>query len=272
MGCMCSCESDRPIKCTQTFDLQSNRYTHVNEHISSNNNQRNSTNNFNNLCFDDINEYQQRLLEPHLQGHNNPWFNFQTVNNAYSGEGLKRMKGYICPISKEDLERKRQFFWETRVEGNQEIWKFLRKLCEDPEFQQIYLHEYLFSSGIIPYCNCINVTYDVTGNLYEIPNYCINEPIKYIISETEKTKPIECELTIIIRHNSNQFSIVISNCASIDKLKEEIVKVFPNLKTSLQLSKDKLALFFGGKELKNNRELWFYNVTNHVVIILMIRN
>ena len=35
--------------------------------------------------------------------------------------------------------------------------------------------------GLIPYNQCINKTYEVSGALYEIPNYCINEPYKYEI-------------------------------------------------------------------------------------------
>lgn len=137
MGCNCTSDSARSIKCTHTLDLPSNRYMNANQHTTGNNNHANhSSNNINNnIYFDDMNEYQQRLLEPHLQGYNDPFFNFKALEDTYSGEGFKKMKGYICPISKEDLYKKRQFFWETRVEGNQDTWKFLRKLCEDTEFQ-----------------------------------------------------------------------------------------------------------------------------------------
>lgn len=96
--------------------------------------------------------------------------------------------------------------------------------------------------------------------------------MKYAILDSEKKKPIECKLTIHIRNNLNQFTITISNCSSIDKLKDEIIKIIREAKNKRQITKHKISLFFGGKELKNDKEVWYYNVTNNVVLILMVRN
>lgn len=38
---------------------------------------------------------------------------------------------------------------------------------------------------IRPLKDCINVVYDSKGILYEIPNYCINDPYKYEIENDE---------------------------------------------------------------------------------------
>jgi len=38
---------------------------------------------------------------------------------------------------------------------------------------------------IRPLKSCINVVYDSKGILYEIPNYCINDPYKYEIEDYE---------------------------------------------------------------------------------------
>jgi hypothetical protein len=43
-------------------------------------------------------------------------------------------------------------------------------------------------SGIRLYENCINVVFDSKGIIYEIPNYCINEPYKYQEDFLEKRK------------------------------------------------------------------------------------
>ena len=36
---------------------------------------------------------------------------------------------------------------------------------------------------LIPYKNCINVSYDELGGLYEIPNYCVHDPMVYDLPE-----------------------------------------------------------------------------------------
>ena len=58
---------------------------------------------------------------PYLQSNQDINFNFPEVKeDIFVGKGLKKMKGYICPISKEDLDKKRISFWGTRVEGNEQ--------------------------------------------------------------------------------------------------------------------------------------------------------
>ena len=66
---------------------------------------------------------------PFLQSNQDPNFNFKEVEeDIYVGKGLKKMKGYISPISKEDLDKKRIAFWGTRTEGNEQTWEFLKQV------------------------------------------------------------------------------------------------------------------------------------------------
>lgn len=51
-----------------------------------------------------------RRNSPFLQSKINPNFNFPEVNEIV-GSGYKKMKGYICTVSKVDLEKKRNEFW-----------------------------------------------------------------------------------------------------------------------------------------------------------------
>lgn len=46
------------------------------------------------------------------------------------------MKGYKSNLSKEDLQKKRNEFWGTRVEGNSETWEFLKNICENQEINE----------------------------------------------------------------------------------------------------------------------------------------
>ena len=179
---------------------------------------------------------------PFLQSNQDPNFNFKEVEeDIFIGKGLKKMKGYISPISKEDLDKKRISFWGTRTEGNEQTWMFLKQICEMSDEENDNINVMLEAFGLVPYKNCINITYDASGALYEIPNYCINEPYIYEIIEDEKVRP-----------------------------KEEKVKLKLGKKYNAEINK--IRLFFYGKEMKNNLELWNYNVTQDCVVILMITN
>lgn len=136
MGCLCTNEPGQEDAINQRPHIISNNALSSNR---SNNRSERSRQNQN----ADVNEYYQRHIEPYLQSLNNPDFNFKEVEDQYCGEGLKKMKGYICPIPKEELVKIRKAFWETRIEGNKETWQFLRQICEDPDFQHGKLIAYI---------------------------------------------------------------------------------------------------------------------------------
>ena len=203
-------------------------------------------------------------LEPYLQSTHDQNFNFpETTEDVYVGKGLKKMKGYISPITKEDLDKKRIAFWGTRTEGNEQTWNFLKELCQMPEGEEDNINAMLSAYDLVPLKDCINITYDSLGGLYEIPNYCINDPYKYEIVEDKKERPKEEKITFHLREGSHQIKITCSNYSSIEKVKGKIGKKY-------NCEIDKIRLFFYGKEMKNNFELWNYNVSNDCVVMVML--
>ena len=203
-------------------------------------------------------------LEPYLQSTRIPNFNFQEINeDIYVGKGLKRMKGYISPISKEDLEKKRTAFWGTRTEGNQQTWNFLKELCQMPEGEEENIQAMLMAYDLVPFKECLNITYDSLGGIYEIPNYCINEPYKYALSENKKEKPNEEKIMFHLRNGLQKTKITCSNYSSVEKIKGKFANKH-------NVEPEKIRLFFYGKEMKNNFELWNYNISNDCVVTVMI--
>ena len=205
-----------------------------------------------------------RNLDPFLQSTINPSFNFPEVKeNIYLGTGLKKIKGYISNISKEELIKKRKEFWETRIEGNFETWNFLKQICENDDLDEKDIKAYLEANEIIPYKNCINVTYDRMGGIYEIPNYCIQDPVEYILINENKNKPNEKEINFNIKKDIEIFNIQNSNYLSVDILKS-------NLGNKFNCNKEDIRLFFTGKEMMNDKEIWFYDIDNNCTITAMI--
>ena len=202
---------------------------------------------------------------PFLQSNQDPNFNFPEVEeDIFVGNGLKKMKGYISPISKEDLDKKRIAFWGTRTEGNEQTWEFLKQLCEMSDEENDSMNAMLEAYGLVPYNNCINITYDTSGALYEIPNYCINDPYKYEIKENEKEKPNEEKVKFHLK-GAHKTKITCSNYETVEKVKQKLGKKY-------NVGIDKIRLFFYGREMKNDLELWNYNICQDCVVILMITN
>ena len=203
-------------------------------------------------------------FQPYLQSKNDPYFNFPEVKeNKYVGKGLKRMKGYISNIPEDELKKKREAFWGTRVEGNKQTWNFLKEICEMPQGEESNLVAMLQAYDLTPYKNCINVSYDALGGLYEIPNYCIHDPMVYDLPEDHKKKPDEKKIKFKARHGVKHLKLKSSNYSSVKKTKISIAK-------KLGTTYDKIRLFFSGKEMKNDLELWNYNVDNDVVVMVMV--
>jgi len=243
------------------------------EEENSNNNEDNSEENNNNQeeeverSEEDNVEIRNPLIpnfQPYLQSKNDPFFNFPEVKeNKYVGKGLKKMKGYISNITKEELQKKREAFWGTRVEGNAQTWNFLKEICEMPLGEEDNLEAMLQAYDLTPYKNCINVSYDALGGLYEIPNYCIHEPMEYDIPEDHKEKPPESKIKFKARYGAKILKLKSSNYTTIEKTKNSIAK-------KLETTSDKIRIFFSGKEMKNDHQLWNYNVDNDVVIMVMV--
>ena len=204
-----------------------------------------------------------REIGPYLQSKVNPNFNFPEVkDNTFVGKGLRRMKGYISIVSKDELEKKRIAFWGTRVEGDSQVWTFLKELCELPPEEDENIKAMLEANEIFPLKKCINVTYDKAGEVYEIPNYCINDPVSYDLPEAHVKKPEKKTIKFFVRQGAKQIKIKAPNTTLIEKVKANISK-------KIEAAEDKIRMFYRGKEMKNGNELWIYNIEDDCVVQVM---
>ena len=120
----------------------------------------------------------------------------------------------------------------------------------------------LEANEITPLKKCINVTYDKAGEVYEIPNYCINEPVSYDLPEMHIKKPMKKNVSFHVRKGAQQIKIKAANTTQVEKLKSNIGK-------KLGINENNVRLFFRGKELKNGNELWVYNIEDDCVVMIM---
>ena len=262
---------------------------HNNNANNNNNNNQNSNNNNNAQINNNINQENDLIVnneheineisesnnifigdplyEPYLQSKHDENFNFKEIDDKYVGTGIKKMKGYISPVPYDELIKIRKDFWTSRIEGNPQIWEVLHMICDDNTLSLEDIDGYMKASNIVTYKGCINVTYDNKGYLYEIPNYCINDPVEYI--KLEEKKPTENkDINIKIRCLNIEEKITINNYNKISDLKDAIKKCETFIKNYML---DNIRLFFGGKELLDEKEIWFYNIEDDSIIQMLAK-
>ena len=250
---------------------QNNNNQNNNLISNSNDNNENIQNNINNINqeLNNLSESNSSGLspsyEPYLQSKHDENFNYKELDK-YVGTGIKRMKGYISPVPFEELEKIRNDFWSSRIEGNPQIWEILHMICNDNSLSVDDIDAYMKASNIVTYKGCINVTYDNKGFLYEIPNYCINDPLEY--EKFEEKKPlIKEDIEVKIRCFNLEEKIKINNFDNITEIKENIKKCE---KFNKKYELNNIRLFFGGKELNDKKEVWYYNIQNNSIIQMLV--
>lgn len=82
----------------------------------------------------------------------------------------------------------------SRIEGDHTAWAIIRACCENPETENI--KAFLEAGGIKPANKCINFCYDLQGAVYEVPNYCINDPVFYDEKAKDLHRPEEKQLNV----------------------------------------------------------------------------
>ena len=190
--------------------------------------------------------------------------------DVYVGTGLKRMKGYKCNLAIDELNKKREEFWNkmTNSENNKNwiTWKIIRRaVIYDEVRSPLLLAEY----NIKCVNGCINHLIDDKGNHYKIPNYCINEP--YFERSLNEEEIKENNINIIFYGNFDgklfHFDLKLSNKLSGKELKNIILKA-QNLENNINI-----RLFERGIEIKDEQFLYQHKLQDESrVHLVMNRN
>ena len=186
--------------------------------------------------------------------------------DKYKGLGIKCMKGYKCSLKIDDLNHLREKFWTSRKD-NKDQWKILHQACI---YDHIKAEELLVKKNFKTLEGCINQCVDAEGNLYTIPNYCINDP--YFELEILPKENIE-------QHSNKQIQIVLSNYEygemSID-VKEtasgkEVMQMYIDEK-KIDLEKKTIRLLFGGGLVKEDDMLFQHKLQSGYKVVVVIND
>lgn len=172
----------------------------------------------------------------------------------YKGLGIKRMKGYKCNLKINELTKLREDFWLSHQQNRQQ-WKIIHQACV---YDHIKAEDYLNKNNMKTLNGCINCCVDQSGNVYCVPNYCINDPyfeLELLPKDNNHNSEIEIKLFDLI----NQKNLLISVNENITgaELKQKYSEMH-----NIELSKNKIRLLFGGGLIKDDETLYQHKVKN----------
>jgi len=72
------------------------------------------------------------LENPHNINHKYIYL-YKPVHDAWVGKSIKKTHAYVSFCSLVEIRKKREEFWETRVEGCQNTWDALKLACQTEE-------------------------------------------------------------------------------------------------------------------------------------------
>ncbi|EWS73310.1 C2 domain protein (macronuclear) [Tetrahymena thermophila SB210] len=186
----------------------------------------------------------------------------EIIRDQYTGTGIKKTHAYRTTLTKQELEKKRQEFWDTRTEGHLESWLALKQACTVEESEALAI---VAAAGLKLVNRSLQITYDTDGHKYDVPIFCISEPIAYAaVSKYEKfliqdfeNKTIEYKLRVVgIEQNINMSS---DNNTKIEDLKEQ-------MQAQIQKKWKKFRLFLAGREMLNHHKLGNYKLDKETII------
>jgi hypothetical protein len=87
-------------------------------------------------------------------------------------------------VSEEDFVKKRQEFWDTRVEGDKNVWNTIRAAIDEPDVEQA--KSFIEAAGLtLAQGNLLQVL-DANSTPYIVPVFVIHDPISYKTEKAEK--------------------------------------------------------------------------------------
>lgn len=175
-----------------------------------------------------------------------------------------------CSITMEELQKQRQEFWESRVDGSRDMWNALQSAAEAFLSGDISLgHTILSASNISLPNGTLELSYDELGHEYKVPSYCFTTPsnvttskltIEKLDNVSKKTiigKPLPLKIRVNPGDHNLQIEADTSN--SIAELKRLIYEASiraNEIDSGVKICpENRQRLIFLGKELKNNQQL-----------------
>jgi hypothetical protein len=183
-------------------------------------------------------------------------------NGVTKGYGIKQMPAYKCDLKIDELNKKREEFWNSKTKLKTK-WKIIHQACI---YDHINAEEFLYKNNMKTLEGCINICKDNQGNIFRVPNYCINDPyfeLELLDKDKDKGENIEIKLLDIVNQKNNKINVA-DNITG-----EELIKKYAE-DENIDLTKNKIKLLFGGGIIKEDETLFQHKVQNGFTIQICI--
>ena len=221
-----------------------------------------------------INNFRQRVVSKNTINDyytneiNETFYDMEEIEgDIYVGNGIKRMKAYKCDLTIDELNKRKEKFWNTVTDCNNnknwKNWNIIRRAITYDEVRgSILLNEY----DIKCKNGCIDHLIDKEGNEYKVPNYCINEP--YFERELGK-EDIKDDINNIIFYGNYKGNIFNFDFKVSNKLTGKELKNIIKNKRELDINTN-IRLFENGFEIKDEDYLYQHKLNNNSNVHLVI--
>ena len=178
-----------------------------------------------------------------------------------TGRGIKQTPSYDSRVSPEILRKKRQEFWETRIEGENTTWNALKLATECSDTTLAI--EILKSAGIKLIKRTLQMSYDLKLFRYDLPIFLINEPVTFIEDNAEAAPVNEANLPIILRLAAKDVKVAPMGTDLVQDVKNTLQKLH-------DCGDKKIKFFYSGRELKNDKPIGMYVEPDVVVSVFLM--
>ena len=222
-----------------------------------------------------LNNFRQRVISKNTINDyytneiNETFYDMEEIEgDIYVGNGIKRMKAYKCDLTIDELNKRKEKFWNTVTDCNNnknwKNWNIIRRAITYDEVRgSILLNEY----DIKCKNGCIDHLIDKEGNEYKVPNYCINEP--YFERELGK-EDIKDDINNIIFYGNYKGNIFNFDFKVSNKLTGKELKNIIKNKRELDINTN-IRLFEKGFEIKDEDYLYQHKLNNNSNVLLVIK-
>jgi hypothetical protein len=183
-------------------------------------------------------------------------------NSITKGYGIKQMPAYKCDLKIDELNKKREEFWSSKTKLKTK-WKIIHQACI---YDHINAEEFLYKNNMNTLNGCINICTDNQGNIFRVPNYCINDPyfeLELLNNNEAKGENIEIKLFDVVNQKQIKLNVLDSITGG------ELIAKYAN-EGNIDLNKNKIRLLFGGGIIKENETLFQHKVKNGFSIQICI--
>ena len=233
----------------KTSKSKSKSNSHSKEYRRRNRSNLNYNNNFNNIKNKNV-----------YYNNNTSYDNFPDMplwnNGKKIGYGIKEMPAYKCDLKINELEKKRKSFWNYQKKDIKHTyqWNIIHQACVFPHIKS---EEYLAEHGFKTVDGCINMCVDPKGNIFRVPNYCINDP--YFEKELKEklggndNKFINIDLFNVTKNEKNNINV------SENTTGKELINLYKKMK-NLEDNMLDIRLLYGGGIIREDETLYQHMV------------